>query len=483
MRTRRVARFLLLLVLAAFLVIALRAALGPGKVEVVRPVRRDVVELIVATGYVRAENQADLGTEIQGVVEEVHVREGDAVARGEVVLTLRRAEMEARVAQLRRSLDLARSEFAKASRPAYREDVDAAKADLAAARKVNQALLDAARDRLDQLQSGGRAEERSSAEARLRRYVSAREIAESDLKRAEQLYNDGAIALAELERQRVAAAQARASEDEARQQLILAERPARQEEIAAAKAEVRAAEARLRTSEQGAEARLRRLLNEPRKEDVRVAAARVAETQAALKQALASLDKTILKAPFAGIVTKRSAEPGQSVNPGQPLVSLADMRGAEIRVDTDEINLRRLRVGQTATVFAPSYAGRPFSARLVRIGPKVDKSRGVVELRLEPVQRPSYVRPDMTVDVNIETIRLRDALALPSSTLLRENGADYVLLLTHGRLNRKRVEVLARGTQWAAISGVGGNELVALRAATMNDGDRVKPVEVPARVR
>lgn len=476
-------RLILALIVCAVVVLLVRAALKPPAVQVVRPVKRDVLELVVATGYVRPGQETSLGAEIAGTVENVFVKEDDSAAQGRVLLVLRRRELDDQVAQLRRSLERARRELDKARRPAYPEDLAAARADLERAQLVNKALLDAARERLNRLETGGRTEEKLAAAAELRKARAARENAENDLSRAQKLYDSGAISLTELDRRRLAAEQARAGEESARQHLRLAEEPARPEEIAAARAEVRAAEATMRTSVQAARARLDNLLRQPRSEDVRIAQARVEESAAALRQAESTSEKTVLRAPFAGVITKRAAEPGQSVNPGQTLLTMADMSRPEIRVETDEINLPRLRVGQTATVFAPSYRDKPFKATLTRIGPRVDKNRGVVELELRPIDRPAYIRPEMTVDVNLETARLPSAIALPASAVLQENGADQVLVVKNGRLARKNVRVRARGTEWIAVSGLSTKSLVVLRAASVKDGQRAKPVEVSAGVR
>lgn len=483
MSSRFVRRAVLLIVLLAVAAFGIRALTRPARVEVVRPVQRDVVELVVATGFVRAGQQADLGADIIGVVESVLVREGDQVAQGEVLLTLRRKELDDQIAQLRSSLERSQRELERVNRPAFAEDVTGAQADLAAARQVNESLLDAARERLRRLEAGGRIEERRAAEAALRSAAAAREVAESELSRAEQLFSAGAISSSELERKRTVTVQAQSAEESARQQVSLTAQPAREEDIAAAGAEVRAAEARLRTSVRAAQARLDSLLSQPRIEDVAVARARVQETAAALRQAQTSSQKTVIRAPFSGKITKRMTEPGQSVNPGQVLLSLADMRSADIRVETDEANLPQLRIGQIATVFAPSYRDEPFEAALVRIGPRVDKSRGVIELELAVEAQPRYLRPDMTVDVNLETARLADAIAVPASSVLSEGDVDYVLVVSNERLSRKGITVLARNTEWVAVEGLSKRDAVALRAAAVDDAAPMQPVEVSPRVR
>lgn len=463
--------------------LGLQSVMRPGQIEVTRPIRREVVELVVATGYLKATRQSDVGSDIPGIVDEVRVREGDVVRKGDVVVILRRQVLEDRVAQLRSSVERSEAELQKVGRAAYPEDLALARADLRRAREVNSAQLDAERERLKKLESGGRSEERKSAEAQLAKARSAREHAEADLRRAEELFATGAIARADLDSRRTDVSQARATEDAAVQAVSLADMPAREEDTAAARANVRAAEATLKASVDAANQRLNALLQQPRMEDVRVARARLAEARSALREALTAREKADVRAPFDGVITSRLVEPGQGVAPSQALVSLADLSAAEIRVETDEANLPKLRLGQTALVFAPAYRTAPFKAVLTRIGPGVDKKRGVVELQLLPRRIPTYLRPDMTVDVNLEVTRLPDALALPISSVLQDGRESYVLVPEGGAVSIKNVTVLASSSDWVAVEGISENQRVVVRADSAKPGARIRLREVPTIAR
>src|SRR5690606_20970426 len=101
----------------------------------------------------------------------------------------------------------------------------------------------------------------------------------------------------------------------------------------------------------------------------------------------------------------RAAEPGDLVQPGQVLFTLA-LRGAtEILAPLDEKNLPLLALGQEARVVSDAYPQRPFPATLHYIAPSIDPQRGTVDLRLRVEPAPDFLRQDMTVSVNIETGR------------------------------------------------------------------------------
>ncbi len=364
-KSRWILLFLVAAATAGAVVLRLRM---PVSAEVVSPVRKEVVELVVATGRLRAVRQAEAGSEVAGVVEEVLVQEGDQVKPGQRLATLRPAGLLQQLEQAQSGVEAARQELNRA-----------------------------AAGRLD---------------------------AETQCARVERLFEQ------------------RVSSDSERDS-------------------ARAARDIARASEQSAAARLR-------------------ETEALLSFTREQIGKRSINAPFGGMVLRRQVEPGDAVTAGQALVTVAEMERTEIYVETDENNLARLRVGQPALVIAPAFAAKPFSAELVRIGPNVDAERGVVGVRLKPGPLPDYVLPNMTVDVNIEVGRHTNALALPTSSLLEQDGQPAVMAVREQRLVRKPVTVIGRNTHWAAVAGLSEDARVLLRAALLPEGKRVRPVLAPS---
>ncbi|MCE7874674.1 efflux RND transporter periplasmic adaptor subunit, partial [bacterium CPR1] len=323
---------------------------------------------------------------------------------------------------------------------------------------------------LDQLERGGRPEERGEARANLARARSEREQADRDMARARDLFAQGAISRSELEQATLAQSRALASQQALQERLRLASQPARPEEIAAARAELEAARATLSTSEQVARQNLGLLARQPYPEDRSLARARLAEAESAFRNAVEQVERRQIRAPMAGLITRRNVEPGQSINTGTALLTLAAMERTEIYVETDETNLPRLKVGQSATVFPPAFREQPFTARVSQIGPDVDATRGVVPVRLKPERLPEYARPDMTLDVSIEVRRLK-ALSLPLSCLINDNTC---LVVEGGRLRALTVKVLARGQNWAAIEGLDEGRAVVQNATTVEPGQRAR---------
>ncbi|MDP5131528.1 MAG: efflux RND transporter periplasmic adaptor subunit [Paraglaciecola sp.] len=191
----------------------------------------------------------------------------------------------------------------------------------------------------------------------------------------------------------------------------------------------------------------------------------------------AQLDKTQVRAEVSGVVLTRDVEPGDLVQPGHVLFTIAAEGATELLVALDERNLSRLALAQHATVIADAFPSKPFSAKLHFIAPVVDPARGTVDVRLlvEPV--PDFLLQDMTVSVNIETGRRDNALVLPNDALTNIVGEQAdVLLLKSGRVQRHKVQLGLRGLALSEIiSGLAaGDTVLADPTQAIANGSRVR---------
>jgi RND family efflux transporter MFP subunit len=455
-------------------IVAVRFAMPAPKVEVVRPASRDVVEVVVATGRVRALLQSEVGSETGGVVEEVLVREGDRVQAGQVVARLQRDELLEQLNAARAAVETATRELQQVSRGSLPEEIARARAELEQAEQVGRARLEAAVQRLRQLEAGGRAEEIGRAQAAVADAEARRKQAEADLRRTRQLFEAGALSLADVEKAETALESARAAEETARAQLALAKNPARSEEIKAAQAEVQSARASLEQSVKAAQANLQLLLRKPLREEVEVARSRLRQAEANVRLVEERLRQRDVLAPISGIVVRRNAEPGQSVLPGASLMSIASMERVEILMETDESNIPRLAPGQSAVAVVPAYREQPFRAVVTQVGPEIDSQRGVVTVRLRPVQIPSFLRPDMTVDVSVEVKQLKAATTVPVTAVVSRSG-DTVFVVENGKVRAKPVRVLAGGEETVAVEGLSPEDLVVKQALRVKEGQKATP--------
>ena len=214
--------------------------------------------------------------------------------------------------------------------------------------------------------------------------------------------------------------------------------------------------------------------------EVRLGAAALAQARAAAEVARARLDEKELRAPVAGRILSRDVEAGDVVQAGRTLLVLAEDGATRLTVQPDEKNLAVLRVGQPAEAVADAFPARPFGAVVSWIAPAVDPARGTVEVRLAVPDAPDFLRPDLTVSVNVEVGRDADALVVPAASIREAGGAPWVLVVRGGRAERQAVRLGMRGEGMVQVlEGLAPGEAVIPPAAgALEPGARVRVLRV-----
>lgn len=233
------------------------------------------------------------------------------------------------------------------------------------------------------------------------------------------------------------------------------------------------ARAQLRT------AQAQRDANTPRGAERATAQARLAQATAALDTARAKRDLLTLRAPVDALVIARDAEPGDVAQAGRALLTLAENGETRIHATLDEKNLRYLQLDAHAQAVADAFPGQSFDAVVYYLSPAIDAQRGTVEVRLRVPTPPAFLRPDMTVSVEVVIGRKPSALSLPLEAVRDvDGGSPWVLLARDGTAVRVPVKIGLRGVGRVEITdGLNEGEVAILPAGGAVDGDhiRIKP--------
>lgn len=129
------------------------------------------------------------------------------------------------------------------------------------------------------------------------------------------------------------------------------------------------------------------------------------QSQKALETARAGLTQAAIKAPFDGTVVKIDAVPGEMIQSGQVVITLARLDHLRIETtDLSERDLLSLQIGQAATVFVEALGGQ-LTGKVAAISPIADRLGGdvVFKVTIELDSPPEELRWGMTAEVNIET--------------------------------------------------------------------------------
>ncbi len=217
---------------------------------------------------------------------------------------------------------------------------------------------------------------------------------------------------------------------------------------------------------QQASAQSQALANSEAGTDIAQAQAQVEQARAAVDSARSRLAQASVLAPANGRVLNRQVEPGQIVQPGRALLSLALAGPTQIIALVDERFLAQLKVGQAATVVADAFAQQRLAARVLSIAPAVDAQRGAVEVKLSlDAPPPAFLREDMTLSVEVETGRRESALVLPLAGVrgaTAEAGAiAKVLVALDGRVRLREVRLGLRTLDAAEVlQGLSAGDVV-----------------------
>ena len=214
--------------------------------------------------------------------------------------------------------------------------------------------------------------------------------------------------------------------------------------------------------------------------DRRLLEDQLAQARAAREAAAAKLAQTRITAPAAGVVLDRNVEPGDIVQPGRSLFTLALDGPVRLTALIDEKNLAVLVPGQKAIASADAFPERRFDAVLDYLAPGVDAQRGTVEAKFAVPAPPPFLRADMTVSIDIGVAERADALVVPSGALRDASSpSPWVLVTNDGRARKRIVRIGARSSERVEVrSGLAAGERVIVTPG-IADGARVRLATAP----
>jgi len=130
--------------------------------------------------------------------------------------------------------------------------------------------------------------------------------------------------------------------------------------------------------------------------------------RAGLTLAQRAQEDTIVRAPFAGIVTVKAAQPGEIVSPisggggftRTGIGTIVDMASLEVEVDVNENFIHRVRPGQKATIRLNAYPEWEIPAEVIAVIPTADRAKATVKVRVGFKQRDERVLPEMGARVS-----------------------------------------------------------------------------------
>jgi RND family efflux transporter MFP subunit len=210
-----------------------------------------------------------------------------------------------------------------------------------------------------------------------------------------------------------------------------------------------------------------------------------------LNVAQKSLDDTVVRAPFSGVVTVKAAQTGEIVSPLSAgggftrtgIGTIVDMDSLEIEVDVNESFINRVRTDQPATAKLNAYPDWEIPCKVIAIIPTADRAKATVKVRVGFLQRDARILPDMGVRVSFlseprkaENTQARPGVLVPAQAVQADGDQGVLFVVRDDLLERRAVKLGAtEGDKRIVLAGVSAGERIALGdSAQFKDGLKVR---------
>jgi HlyD family secretion protein len=218
-----------------------------------------------------------------------------------------------------------------------------------------------------------------------------------------------------------------------------------------------------------------------------------AATHARMRYVEALLDYTIIRAPFAGVITAKRAFVGEAVSPfgsspsgggsGGAIATIVEFSSLYVGADVNEANLSKLAQNQPAEISLDAVADKTYHGRLRQIVPAADRQKATVRVKVAFLDGDDRVLPDLSARVAFtaqptQGNEARSRVVIPKAALTSVDGKTGVFRFVEGRAVFR--PVTAGGDvqgQLEVTQGLqGGERLISLTGGLqLKDGDRVRP--------
>lgn len=189
--------------------------------------------------------------------------------------------------------------------------------------------------------------------------------------------------------------------------------------------------------------------------------AALAVDEARLSSAKTRLAKTVIRAPFAGVIGLRMVSPGAYVNIGDALVTLTQIDPIKLDFRLPESYLGKVQAGTPISVSVDSFPGRSFKGTVSAVDPQLDPNSRSVVLRATLKNDEGVLRPGLFARVSLALAERKSALLLPEQALWPMGDKQFVYLIKDSKASLQPVRLGARRNGMVEIvEGVGPTDEV-----------------------
>jgi HlyD family secretion protein len=391
------------------------------KIQTAAVTRGNLTVLVSANGTVQPESSVNVSPKTSGVLKQLLVKEGDFVKPGQIVAYMDNSNIQGQLLQSQGNLAAAQANLNKLIAGSRSQDIAQA-----------QAQVDEATASLQKLVAGNRSQDIAQAQANLNKVQATYRQAAEDLRRNQKLQAQGAISQQALSLARSTHDSAQAQVDQSQQALNLLKAGSRSEDIAQARSVLNQRQQALNLLKAGS-----------RPEDIAQSRAQVMAAQGAVAIVQRSIDDTVIRAPFAGIIARKYADPGAFVAPttagsavtsatSSSILSLASTN--EIVAQVAEASIAQIRVGQVATIKLDAYSSKTFTGKVTQVATQslVQQNVTSFEVKVSVADPQRLLHAGMNATVDFQAGELNQVLVVPTASIVQQKNAQGVFVAKKG---------------------------------------------------
>jgi membrane fusion protein (multidrug efflux system) len=151
-----------------------------------------------------------------------------------------------------------------------------------------------------------------------------------------------------------------------------------------------------------------------------------------LARTAASLDKSVIRAPFAGTVGLREVSVGAFVSPGTAITHITNTKAIKLVFSVPEGNIPDVAIGQTAYGVVGSCRYK-FTGRVTVLDPMVDPVTRSIRVQASVANEEGELKPGMSARIRLELTKIPNALVIPEEAVIREGTMSRVFVVQGGK--------------------------------------------------
>jgi membrane fusion protein (multidrug efflux system) len=191
------------------------------------------------------------------------------------------------------------------------------------------------------------------------------------------------------------------------------------------------------------------------------AVSKLRNDEATLALVQAKLEKTVINAPFRGLIGLRKVDAGDYVAIGHDIANLEDVDPMKVDFRVPESYLAAVAAGQRIDVTADAWADRTFPGEVYAIDPMIDEKGRSIVIRARISNPDGLLRPGLFVRVRLILTVTENAVLIPEEALVPVGTAQFVYVIRDGKAVKMRVEIGDRQrSDVQVLSGLGAGDMV-----------------------